>query len=509
MSVRLRFIFLNNSLGEPMMQYLLAIDQGTTSSRAMIFSSAGEVMALSQQDFAQYYPNDGWVEHDSNEIWQTTLASVQHAVKKAGLMAADIAAIGITNQRETTVVWDKMTGEPLYNAIVWQDRRTADYCDELKVAGYEALVQQQTGLLLDPYFSATKVRWILENVENARARAEAGELAFGTIDTFLLWHLTGGKVHATDTSNASRTMLFDIHQNCWSEDLLALFSIPVSMLPAVKDSADDFGTTTDNILDLPVKIAAMIGDQQAALFGQGCYQQGQSKSTYGTGCFLMVNTGSNALSSQHRLLSTVAYSIKGQVSYALEGSIFMAGAAMQWLRDGLKAIASTGDSEDIANAQNSANGVYLVPGFTGMGAPHWDPNARGAILGLTRNSTSEDIVVAGLESVAYQTRDLLEAIRADGIEIKELKVDGGMVANKWFVQFLADMLATPINRPAMSETTAWGAALLAGLQVGVYKDLDELSALASSADLFSPALEQSRRDEKYRGWQKALSRVLN
>jgi glycerol kinase len=492
-----------------MTQYLLAIDQGTTSSRAMVFSSTGEVVALSQQDFSQHYPNDGWVEHDSNEIWQTTLASIQGAVKESGLTAADIAAIGITNQRETTVVWDKATGKPLYNAIVWQDRRTADYCDELKSMGYEELVQQKTGLLLDPYFSATKLRWILENVEGARARAEAGELAFGTIDTFLLWHLTGGKVHATDTTNASRTMLFDIHQNCWSDELLALFSIPACMLPTVKDSADDFGVTTDNILDAPVKIASMIGDQQAALFGQGCYQQGQSKSTYGTGCFLMVHTGNSALRSQHRLLSTVAYSIKGEVSYALEGSIFMAGATMQWLRDGLKAVTNAADSEAIANAQNSANGVYLVPGFTGMGAPHWDPNARGAILGLTRGSTSEDIVVAGLESVAYQTRDLLEAIRADGIEIKELKVDGGMVANKWFVQFLSDMLATPINSPAMSETTAWGAALLAGLQAGVYKDLAELSALASSAGHFLPAMKESQRDEKYRGWQKALGRVLN
>jgi glycerol kinase len=508
-SVRLRFIFLNNNIGEPMTQYLLAIDQGTTSSRAMIFSSSGEVLALSQQDFAQHYPNDGWVEHDSNEIWQTSLSSIQGALKKAGLVASDVAAIGITNQRETTVVWDKVTGMPVYNAIVWQDRRTTEYCDELKVAGHEELVHQQTGLLLDPYFSGTKLRWILENVEGARTRAEAGELAFGTIDTFLLWHLTGGQTHATDTTNASRTMMFDIHRGCWSDELLELLAIPKSMLPIVKDSADNFGETSSDILGAPIKIAAMIGDQQAALFGQGCYQQGQSKSTYGTGCFLMVHTGNSALRSQHRLLSTVAYSIKGDISYALEGSIFMAGATMQWLRDGLKAIASAADSEATANAQNSANGVYLVPGFTGMGAPHWDPNARGAILGLTRGSTSEDIVVAGLESIAYQTRDLLDAIRADGIEIKELKVDGGMIANKWFVQFLADMLATPINSSAMAETTAWGAALLAGLQVGIYKDLEELSTLVSSAEHFSPAMDQSERDEKYRGWKKAIGRVLN
>jgi len=438
-------------------RHILAIDQGTTSSRAMIFDEKGHCIALAQKEFTQIYPQDGWVEHDPEEIWQSVLEVCRQALQQAGEEGVEVAGIGITNQRETTLVWDRQTGKPIYNAIVWQDRRTADSCAELKAAGKEEHVAECTGLLLDPYFSATKLAWILDHVVGARAKAEKGELAFGTVDSFLLWRLTGGQAHATDATNASRTMLFNIHTQEWDSSLLEMFHIPEALLPAVKDCIADFGTTDAKLFGRAIPIGGIAGDQQAAAIGQACFEPGMIKSTYGTGCFVLMNTGQKALRSRNRLLTTVAYRVDGQTSYAIEGSIFAAGAAVQWIRDGLKLIDSAGEVEGLAQGLNSNHGVYLVPAFTGLGAPHWDPQARGAIFGLTRDTGIAEIVRATLESVGYQTYDLMEAMKRDSkTGSKALRVDGGMAANNWFLQFLADLLDVPVERPRVTETSLGG-----------------------------------------------------
>ncbi|WAG80335.1 glycerol kinase GlpK [Metapseudomonas furukawaii] len=491
-----------------MAQYLLAIDQGTTSSRAIVFSAQGLPVARAQQEFTQYFPQDGWVEHDGEEIWLTTLKVCREAIQQSGLNPADIAAIGITNQRETTLVWDAVTGTPIHPAIVWQDRRTADYCSELKAAGHEADVAARTGLLIDPYFSATKLRWVLENVPGARERAERGELRFGTVDCFLLWRLTGGKVHRTDATNASRTLLFNIHSQQWDLDLLKLFGIPASLLPEVLDCAAEFGETDPSLLGAGIPVLGMAGDQQAALVGQACFQPGMVKSTYGTGCFMIQNTGERPVDSRNRLLTTVGYRLNGKVSYAVEGSIFVAGAAVQWLRDGIKLISHARDTEALAEQTGDACGVYLVPAFTGLGAPYWDPRARGAIFGLTRDTGIKEIVTAGLQSVCYQTRDLLEAMAQDGAAAPSaLRVDGGMVENNWVMQFLADILGVPVERPEVTETTALGVAYLAGLQAGLYRDLDEVAGHWHRQQRFVPRMAEAHRKKLYEGWLDAVQRV--
>ena len=488
--------------------YLLSLDQGTTSSRAILFTPQARVVAVSQQEYAQIFPQPGWVEHNPEAIWQTTLNSARQVLRDAGIGAHEVIAAGITNQRETTVVWDRRTGLPVYNAIVWQDRRTAEYCQQLKQRpGLEDLLQCRTGLLPDPYFSATKLVWLLDNVPGVRERAERGELAFGTIDAFLLWRLTGGRIHATDATNASRTLLFNIHTQQWDAELLQLFDIPASLLPEVQDSAADFGTVEISLLGAGIPVRGVAGDQQAALIGQACFQPGMAKSTYGTGCFMMMNTGEQALSSTHRLLTTVAYRLQGQTTYALEGSIFMAGATIQWLRDGLHLIQHARDCQDLAVATGYDNPVYMVPAFTGLGAPYWDPDARGAILGLSRDTGIKEIVTAGLQAVCYQSRDLLQAMLQDGVAPRVLRVDGGMAANDWLMQFLADILDTSIARPQVTETTALGAALLAGLQAGVYQGLDDLEQLWQQERKFQPQLEARRRNVLYGGWQAAVQRI--
>ncbi|MDI1300862.1 MAG: glycerol kinase GlpK [bacterium] len=488
--------------------HLLAIDQGTTSTRAIVFDAAGRPLASHQLEFKQYFPADGWVEHDALEIWWTVESVCREVLRKADLRATDIAAIGITNQRETTVLWDRATGTPLHNAIVWQDRRTAGFCEKLKKENHEALVQEKTGLLLDPYFSATKLAWLLDHVEGARARAEKGELAFGTIDSWLLWKLTGGKAHATDATNASRTLLFNIKTQTWDDELLALFTIPASLLPEVKDSSADFGRTTADFIGAAVPIGGMAGDQQAALIGQACFSPGMVKSTYGTGCFMVMNTGDTIVRSQNRLLSTVAYRLNGKATYAIEGSIFVAGAAIQWLRDGLKFIGQASETEAIAERTGDARGVYLVPAFTGLGAPYWDPHARGAILGLTRDTGIGEIVTAGLQAVCFQTRDLMEAMSRDGAtSVNTLRIDGGMVVNSWVAQRLSDILGVPVDRPSVTETTALGVVYLAGLQVGLFKSLEEISVLWHCEREFTPTMTRERRDALYDGWLDAVRRV--
>ncbi|ASJ83727.1 glycerol kinase GlpK [Pseudomonas aeruginosa] len=490
-----------------MSHYLLAIDQGTTSSRAIVFSAQGLPVASCQQEFKQYFPKDGWVEHDGEEIWLTTLQVCRDALARKGLRAADIAAIGITNQRETTLVWDAASGDLIHPAIVWQDRRTADYCAELKAAGHEANVSARTGLLIDPYFSATKLRWILDNVPGARQRAERGELRFGTVDCFLLWRLTGGRSHRTDATNASRTLLFNIHSQDWDEELLALFEIPRSLLPEVLDCAAEFGVSEPSLLGAAIPVLGMAGDQQAALIGQACFQPGMVKSTYGTGCFMIQNTGEQPVTSQNRLLTTVGYRLDGKVSYAVEGSIFVAGAAVQWLRDGIKLIDHAHESEALAIQAGDSNGVYLVPAFTGLGAPYWDPKARGAIFGLTRDTGIKEIVTAGLQSVCYQTRDLLEAMRQDGTPPSALRVDGGMVVNNWVMQFLTDILGVTVERPEVTETTALGVAYMAGLKAGFYRDLDDIASHWHLQRRFAAHMAEERRGELYAGWQNAVRRV--
>ncbi len=490
-----------------MSQYLLAIDQGTTSSRAIVFDKAGHILGTGQQEFEQIYPHDGWVEHDAETIWQGVIQVCREAIQQAGISAAELASCGITNQRETTVLWDRKTGKPLHNAIVWQDRRTAAYCRELKDAGHEAMVTEKTGLLLDPYFSGTKLRWLLDNVKGARDKAERGELAFGTIDCWLLWKLTDGAKHATDISNASRTLLYNIRSQDWDEELLSLLDIPRSLLPEVKDNCADFGETAPMLLGAPVPIGGMAGDQQAALIGQACFKPGMIKSTYGTGCFVIQNIGGTPVMSTNRLLTTVAYRINGEITYGLEGSIFIAGAAIQWLRDAVKLIDHASETQDLACSVETSGGVYLVPAFTGLGAPYWDPDARGAILGLTRDAGIAQIARAALESVCYQTRDLLEAMAADAVRPTRLRVDGGMVVNDWVVQRLADMLQTTVDRPQVVETTALGAAYLAGLQAGVYGSLDEIARMWACEQAFEPQMPVSRADERYAGWKKAVERV--
>jgi glycerol kinase len=490
-------------------RHILAIDQGTTSSRAMIFDVIGHCIAQSQQEFHQIYPQDAWVEHDPEEIWQSVLDVCRQSLNQAAMAGDEVVGIGITNQRETTLVWDRQTGKPIYNAIVWQDRRTADYCDELKAAGKEELVIERTGLLLDPYFSATKLCWILDHVPGARSRAEKGELAFGTVDSFLLWRLTGGAVHATDATNASRTMLFNIHSQEWDASLLELLNIPRSLLPEVKDCIADFGVTDPSLFGRAIPIGGVAGDQQAAAIGQACLEPGMIKSTYGTGCFVLMNTGDKAFRSKNRLLTTVAYRVDGKTSYAVEGSIFVAGAAIQWIRDGLKLISSAGEVEGIAQRLDSNHGVYMVPAFTGLGAPYWDPHARGAIFGLTRDSGIAEIVRATLESVGYQTHDLMEAMKGDSAtELKALRVDGGMVANNWFLQFLADLLDLPVERPKVTETTALGAAYLAGVKFGIFASLADIRKHWQRDAIFTPNLDPAERNNLLRGWKKAVSRVL-
>lgn len=492
-----------------MSRYLLAIDQGTTSSRAIVFDARGVQVAVAQQEFHQYFPRDGWVEHDAVEIWGSTLAVCREALDKAGVQASDLAGIGITNQRETTVVWDRETGEPIHHAIVWQDRRTASLCTKLKSDGHEALVVERTGLLIDPYFSATKVAWLLDNVEGARKRAEAGELAFGTVDTWLLWNLTNGQSHYTDATNASRTALFNVHNQDWDDDLLALFRVPKALLPEVLDCADEYGDTHADWLGAPVKVAGIAGDQHAALIGQACFEPGMAKSTYGTGCFLMLNTGGQALRSENRLLTTMAYRLNGKPCYAIEGSIFVAGAAMQWLRDGLRLITHASESAGHAETVGVDNPVYLVPAFTGLGAPHWDPNARGAILGLTRDTGIAEIVTAGLQSVCYQTKDLVRAIRNDGARLESIRVDGGMAVNDWVMQFLCDILNVTVDRPKVTETTALGAAYLAGLQTGVFESLEQISDMWECERQFRPDMKPALRESLYAGWLDAVERVCN
>ncbi len=490
-----------------MNRHIISIDQGTTSSRAILFDSGGRSVFSSQLEFTQYFPKDGWVEHDLEEIWSTTISVVQDVLKFAEENSKEIAAIGITNQRETTVVWDKATGNPVYNAIVWQDRRTAAYCESLRKQGKEQLVVDKTGLLLDPYFSGTKLNWILENVEGVRSRAEQGELAFGTIDSFLIWRLTGGISHVTDATNASRTLMFNIHQQSWDDELLELFSIPASMLPDVLDCAADFGHSDQAVIGAEIPIAGVAGDQQAALIGQACFEPGMIKSTYGTGCFMVLNTGTWALSSKNKLLTTVGYRLDGKTTYALEGSIFVAGAAVQWLRDGIGIIDSAATTESLASSLDSNNGVYIVPAFTGLGAPHWDPDARGAIFGITRDTGPAEFVRATLESICYQTLDLLEAKRRDGVQATKLRVDGGMVANDWFCGFLADVLNITVERPEFTETTALGAAFLAGLQVGIFDSLDDIKDVWKVDQSFEPTLAEAERKRLVEGWHECVKKV--
>jgi len=488
-----------------MPDFLLAIDQGTTSTRSILFDRAFRPVSVARRDLPQHFPHDGWVEHDPRDILDAVVATAREAL--AGRTAADVAGIGITNQRETTIVWDRTTGEPIYPAIVWQDRRTSDVCARLIAQGAEALVKARTGLLIDPYFSATKIAWILDHVPGARARAGRGELAFGTVDSFLLWHLTGGQVHRTDATNAARTMLFDINRQKWDAELLKLFGVPAEILPEVCDTSCDFGVTGPGIFASSIPILGMVGDQQGALIGQGCVERGMAKSTYGTGCFLVLNSGDTPLSSNHRLLSTVGYRLDGRTTYALEGSIFVAGAVVQWMRDGLKLIQDAAGSEALAASIGLDHGVYFVPAFTGLGAPYWDPEARGAILGLTRDTGIAEIVSAGLQSVCYQTRDLQRAMQMDGLMPARLRVDGGMAANGWVMQFLADLLGIPIERPALTETTALGAAYLAGLGAGFIKSINETKDLWQADRVFEPAMAPADRDRLYAGWQRAVARV--
>jgi glycerol kinase len=488
-------------------KHVLAIDQGTTSTRAIVFDATGRPVAMAQKELPQIFPQPGWVEHDAEEIWSATVEVCRGALAKAKLNPADLAGIGITNQRETTVVWDRATGKPIHNAIVWQDRRTAERCAELKKAGHEKAFTEKTGLLLDPYFSGTKIEWMLKHVAGARAAADKGALAAGTIECFLLWRLTGGKVHASDATNASRTLLLDIRKGTWDPDLMKLLGVPASLLPQVVDCSGDLGVTTADFLGAPVPVLGMAGDQQAATVGQACIKPGMIKATYGTGCFALLNTGSIAVHSRHRLLTTIAYQLDGRRTYALEGSIFVAGAAVQWLRDGLRLIEKSSDIEALAARARDNSGVYLVPAFVGLGAPYWDPDARGAILGLTRDSGPAEIAAATLDSVCYQTRDLLDAMRGDGAQIDELRVDGGMVGNDLLMQRLADTVGTPVERPRVTETTALGAAFLAGLRAGLWPSLDALSATWSLDRAFRPAEGAASRDRRYAGWQAAVRRV--
>ena len=489
-------------------KYIMALDQGTTSSRAIIFNDEGRIVKVAQNEFTQYYPNKGWVEHDPMEIWGTQSGVAREVLETAGIRPGEIAAIGITNQRETTIVWDKVTGRPIYNAIVWQCRRTADICDDLKRRGLEDYVRDNTGLVIDAYFSGTKIRWILDNVEGAREKAENGELLFGNVDTWLIWNLTRGKVHVTDYSNASRTMIYNIKELKWDERLLKELDIPASMLPEVKQSSEIYGVTDPHTFGgAEIPIAGIAGDQQAALFGQACFEAGMAKNTYGTGCFMLMNTGEEMIPSKNGLITTIAWGVDGKVEYALEGSIFVAGAIVQWLRDELKLVSDASDSEYFATKVEDNNGVYIVPAFVGLGAPYWDMYARGTIVGLTRGSNRNHIIRASLESIAYQTRDVLEAMQEDsGIELQSLKVDGGAVANNFLMQFQSNILGVDVDRPEIIETTALGAAYLAGLAVGFWKDKQEISNKWKIETRFKSIMEEEEKEKLYRGWKKAVER---
>lgn len=488
----------------------MALDQGTTSSRAILFDQQARIVGVAQREFAQHYPKAGWVEHDANEIWATQLGVVREVLEKTGKTAADIEAIGITNQRETTVLWERATGNPVHRAIVWQDRRTASICEQLKADGKEPLVREKTGLVLDSYFSGTKIKWILDHEPGLRERAEAGELCFGTIDTWLIWKLTGGKVHATDYSNASRTLIYNISELTWDTELLELLDIPAAVLPEVRNSSGDFGMTSTEIFgETAVPIRGVAGDQQAALFGQACFEAGMAKNTYGTGCFMLMNTGTERAVSKAGLLTTIAWGLDGQVEYALEGSIFIAGAAVQWLRDGLKIFDEARDSEYYATKVEDTEGVYVVPAFAGLGAPYWDMYARGAIFGLTRGTNKSHIIRATLEAIAYQTRDVINAMEKDsGVSLSALRVDGGATANNFLMQFQADVLGVPVDRPAVLETTAQGAAYLAGIATGYWKK-EEAAANWSRDREFEPAMEEGQREKLYAGWQKAVLRSMD
>jgi glycerol kinase len=486
-------------------QYILALDQGTTSSRSMIFDHHGNIISVAQKEFKQIFPQPGWVEHDADEIWSTQFGTMAEAVVKANITMKQIAGIGITNQRETTVIWERSTGKPIYNAIVWQDRRTSFYCDELKAAGLSKTIQEKTGLIIDAYFSATKLKWILDNVAGARTKAGNGELAFGTIDTWLVWKLTNGAVHVTDVSNASRTMLLNIHTGEWDDELLKIFNIPRSVLPEVSPSSKIYGVTGHIVADSKIPIAGIAGDQQAALFGQQCTQPGMVKNTYGTGCFMLMNTGEKAITSKNNLLTTIAWNLNDKTEYALEGSVFIAGAVVQWLRDELKIIRTSAEVEKIARQVQDTDGVYIVPAFAGLGAPHWNQYARGTIFGLTRGSSNAHIARAAIDSIAYQTYDVLKAMEADsGIQIKELRVDGGATVNNQLMQFQSDILNCKVVRPKITETTALGAAYLAGLAVGYWKNIDDIQHQWQVDKSFSPSLNEEKRKDLLKGWQRAV-----
>lgn len=492
-----------------MSNYILSLDQGTTSSRAIVFDKQGIIISIAQKEFPQLFPQPGWVEHDANEIWSTQIGVAAEAITKAGLSVKNIAAIGITNQRETTVVWNKKTGQPIYQAIVWQDRRTADYCDKLKQQGLAKTIQDKTGLVIDAYFSATKLKWILDEVSGARELANRGDILFGTIDSWLLWKLTNGKVHATDVSNASRTMLFNIHTQQWDAELLELFDIPVSVLPEVRSSSEVYGYTQSILTAQEIPIAGIAGDQQAALFGQQCTQPGMVKNTYGTGCFMLMNTGTKPVLSQNNLLTTIAWRVNNETQYALEGSVFIAGAVVQWLRDGLKMIRTAAEIESLAAKVDSTDGVYIVPAFAGLGAPYWNQHARGTIVGITRGTSREHIARAALESIAYQTMDVLNAMQADaGIAIKELRVDGGATANNLLMQFQSDLLQTTVIRPTTIETTALGAAYLAGLATGYWSSITEIQELWQKDKIFKPQMSVQTKEQLATGWSKAIHATI-
>ena len=491
-----------------MKRFIVAIDQGTTSSRAILFSLSGKPVYSSQKEFRQYFPKDGWVEHNPNEIWNTTKKVLINVINKSKKLKGKILTIGITNQRETTILWDRITGKPVYNAIVWQDRRTSNFCEKLRKRKKETLIYNKTGLLIDPYFSATKVKWIIENVPQAKKLLKRKQLLFGTVDTFLLWRLTNKVDHATDATNASRTMLYNISTNKWDDQILSLFKIPKHILPTVKDCSDDFGYTDPSITDESYPITGMIGDQQSATVGQCCFGAGSLKSTYGTGAFVLLNTGNKKIFSKNKLLTTIGYRLNGKNTYALEGSIFIAGAGVQWLRDKLKLINKASETEKIVKALKSNHGVYLVPAFTGLGAPYWDANSRGLLCGLTRDTGPKEIIRAVIESVAYQTYDLFEAMRNDGLRPKVVKVDGGMVNNNWFTQYLADIVDVKIHRPKVNETTALGAAFMAGLKIGVYKSLKDISNRWKIDRSFSPKMKSSKRKKLLKGWSQAIKKTL-
>ncbi|RDV16786.1 glycerol kinase [Pontibacter diazotrophicus] len=491
-------------------QYLLALDQGTTSSRAIVFNQQGKVVTDAQRDFEQKFPKPGWVEHDPMEIWTSQAAVATEAMMKAGLSAHQVAGIGITNQRETTILWDRNTGEPLYNAIVWQDRRTSAYCNELKERGKSDMVRDKTGLIIDAYFSATKIKWILDHVAGARDKAAKGEVCFGTVDSWLIWKLSNGSTHCTDSTNASRTMLYNIHDQQWDQELLDLFDIPATILPEVKSSSEVVGTTSGRIFSAKIPIAGIAGDQQAALFGQLCMEKGMAKTTYGTGCFLVMNTGEQPVKSNNQLLTTIAWKLNGKVTYALEGSVFIGGAAIQWLRDGIQVIEHARESEGMATSLADNEGVYFVPALTGLGAPYWDQDARGAFFGITRGTTSAHFARAALESIAYQVHDVLRAMEKDsGVPIRELKVDGGATENNFLIQFQTDILNCTVKRPMMRETTALGAAYLAGLAVGYWKDIAELQSLGQEADVFEPTMDAETVEKNLHFWHKAIERTRN